>query len=103
MGKNKGSKNKNRVNGPTNNAGRSNKLTEKDSSVAKVEKTSNENVTLFSSPILSTKVLIILLGKGFKATFSFIISNLLIILAFLSILAAFLYAPGPHEIVSISE
>ena len=99
MGKNKKSnKTKSRVNGPNNNSELSNKLTVKDSN--KGEKSSNENVTLLSSPILSVKVLVVLLGRGFKATVSFIISHILIILAILSVLAAFLYAPGPHEVVS---
>jgi hypothetical protein len=66
MGKNKKSnKTKSRVNGPNNNSELSNKLTVKDSNKDKGEKSSNENVTLLSSPILSVKVLVVLLGRGF--------------------------------------
>jgi hypothetical protein len=59
----------------------------------------HSNVTLLSSPILTLKVLGILLGRGFKASISFILNNALLIIALISLVAAFLYAPGPHEIV----
>jgi hypothetical protein len=55
-------------------------------------------MTLLSSPLLTLKVLAILLGRGFKATLNFILNNSLFIIALISLVVAFLYAPGPHEI-----
>jgi hypothetical protein len=60
-------------------------------------------VTLLSSPLLTLKVLAILLGRGFKATLNFILNNSTLILTLISLVAAFLYAPGPHEIVRIKS
>lgn len=57
-------------------------------------------MTLLSSPLLTLKVLAILLGRGFKATLNFILNNSLLILGLISLVAAFLYAPGPHELVT---
>jgi hypothetical protein len=50
---------------------------------------------------VTLKVLAILLGRGLKATLNFILNNSILILALISLVAAFLYAPGPHEVVSI--
>ena len=59
----------------------------------KNEKKDNKNdhsdVTLISSPVLSVKVLVILLGRFVKASASFIISHLALIIGLLSLIAAF--------------
>ena len=52
-------------------------------------------------PILTIKILIILIGQLIKATFNYVIHHIILILALVSAIVAFYQAPGPHEQVSI--
>jgi len=52
-------------------------------------KNDHSHVTLLAHPILTLKVLFILLGRFFTATFNFIVSNLLLIVGFVSLIGAF--------------
>eukprot|EP00347_Sterkiella_histriomuscorum_P000568 403375347 len=65
----------------------------------KEEKSDNkhENVTLMRHPILTIKILIILIGQLIKATFNYVIHHIILILALVSAITAFYQAPGPHE------
>ncbi len=55
----------------------------------KDDKNDHAHVTLLSSPILSVKVLIILLGRFIKASANFVISHLALIIGLFSLIAAF--------------
>jgi len=67
-----------------------------------VDTPSSRQVSLFSTPIYTLKVLSILLARFIKQTMFFISHHLVLILSLLLALAAFLYAPGPHEEVHYS-
>ena len=55
----------------------------------KQEKSDHSNVTLLANPILTIKVLIILLGRLIKASANFVLSHLASIIGILSLIAAF--------------
>ena len=55
----------------------------------KEDKNDNAHVTLLTSPILSVKVLVILLGRFVKASVNFVISHLALIIGLFSLIAAF--------------
>ena len=55
---------------------------------------------LFTHPILTVKVLGIMLWRFVKASVEFMARHYLIIIGLVSLIAGFLYAPGPHEVVS---
>lgn len=58
------------------------------------------NVSLITHPILTIKIIAILLGRLLKSTVNLITHHILLILAFSASVAAFYLAPGPHEVVS---
>ena len=63
-------------------------------------KNDNSHVTLLAHPIVTLKVLVILFGRLCKASANFVLSHLPLIIGISSLIAAFQFAPGPHEIVS---
>lgn len=81
-----------------NNQPKENKPKEK----APSEEGKYANVSLITHPILTIKIIVILLGRLLKSTINLITHHILLILAFSASVAAFYFAPGPHEIVSLS-
>jgi len=76
-------------NGPKNGSRDLADTKEKQKSKGSNDKTDYSNVTLFTSPILSLKILVILLGRGFKASVQFMLSHLAAIIGLISLAAAF--------------
>lgn len=66
---------------------------------ASIEKKDHSHVTLLRSPIKTLTTLITLIFIYLKTAIIFMIRHVLLILALAGIIGAFLYAPGPHEIV----
>ena len=58
---------------------------------------------LFSHPLLTLKVLGILLGRLIKGTLNFAIKHYLAIISLVAAIAGFRFAPGPHENVKDSS
>jgi hypothetical protein len=67
------------------------------------EKKDFSHVTLIRHPVLTLKVTGILIVNLLKQVFDFIIHHSILIGILLSICAAFLYAPGPHDPVFIFD
>ena len=53
------------------------------------EKNDHSDVTLLRHPLVTLKVLVILIGRFLKATMNFVLSNLALIIGVLSLIAAF--------------
>lgn len=81
---------------PVKSKGHKEKVTPKD-------KIDPSKVSLFTHPIITLKVTVILLGKLILGTLNFIQKHIALIVALVGIIATFLYAPGPHQMVSTSN
>ena len=94
-------------NGPSNVQNNKTEVGEKASSKDKKkgeekmkdDKNDHSHVTLLAHPIVTLKVLAILFGRLCKGSVNFVLSHLPLIIGISSLIAAFKFAPGPHEIV----
>ena len=58
-----------------------------------------ENISLFRNPFKTVYILLILIQRFIVSTLQFIISNIIVIVLISASILAFIYLPGPHEIV----
>ena len=58
-----------------------------------------EKISLFRNPFKTVYILLILIQRFIVSTLQFIISNIIVIVLISASILAFIYLPGPHEIV----